>query len=56
LGQLAEEHGYKLGPTGKTSGVTFGFEFPDVASEIRALKERQDLGKQTGSAVHFDLR
>src|SRR5215208_3022374 len=53
LSQLAEKHGDKLRPTGKTSGVPLRFELADVPGEIRALKERQNLGKQTGSADHL---
>lgn len=53
LGQLAEKHRHKLRPTAKTPGVTLRFEFTHVPGEIRALKERQNLGKQTGSADHL---
>src|SRR4030095_11391919 len=53
LSQLAEKHRDKLRPTAKTSRVTLRFEFAHVSGEIRALKERQNLGKQTGSADHL---
>src|SRR6266849_4404061 len=53
LSQLTEKHRDKLGPTGKTSSVTLRFEFTHVPCEIGALKERQNLGKQTRRADHL---
>src|SRR5213594_4480361 len=53
LSQLTEEHRDKLRPTAKTPRVTLRFEFAHVPGKIRALKERQNLSKQTGSADHL---
>src|SRR5215211_7144643 len=53
LSQLAEKHRDKLRPTAKTSGMTLRSEFAHVAREIRTLKERQNLGKQTAGADHL---
>jgi hypothetical protein len=37
--QLAEEHGHKLAPAGKSSGMSFGFSLFDGLLELDSRKQ-----------------
>jgi len=50
--QLAEEHGYKLGPTREPFGMTFCLGNRNQLLELQSRKELQQLAKYATKPVH----
>ncbi len=51
-GQLAEEHGDKLIPAGKSAGMAFGVHFFHGLLEFRSRKELQELTEYATKPIH----
>jgi hypothetical protein len=55
IGQLAEEHGYKMLPTGEPFGVLVAVEFGNIPFKFILGNQREHLTKDPGGAIHcFD--
>jgi hypothetical protein len=49
--QLAKQHGYELAPTGKSSGMPFGFMGFDEPFELWPRKQLQKLTENTAYSM-----
>jgi hypothetical protein len=50
--QLAKQHGNKLGPTGKTPGMTFGFRLFNHLLELQTRKKLEYLTENAAKSIH----
>jgi len=50
--ELAEHHGHKLAPTGKTAGVPFGMVLFHGLLKLVSWEQLEQLGKNAAYSIH----